>query len=211
MSSSRAKGLMFVSRSAGCPHSSLLTASNWLPVGCMSGVWISLHPMCDVLLFGWSANWCFCCWEASRGCGWPQAGWQCVAKIECLIRGYVGQNGRIALTYCPEGWAYFGILYCMWETSLVKPELVQFMHSQRCNNRVAWSCGTRSRVSKSLCSCNLAVPGLGLRNWDCILYGLLCRFLPDIVGNRFWAYVRLGPTVPILTYLLHGAESFLSS
>jgi hypothetical protein len=62
-----------------------------------------------------------------------------VAQIEYLIRGYVGQNGCIALTYCCEGWADFGILLCIWETSLVKSELVQFMHSQRCDNGVASS------------------------------------------------------------------------
>ena len=135
---------MFVSRSAGCPtaHCWLLPSDCQLNAGCNACLACEMRSIRCVMF-------CFLVGQRTgvsaagkpAGCGWPQAGWQCVAKIEYLIRGYVGQNDCIALTYCSAEWADFWILYCIWETSLVKSELVQFMHSQCSNNGVASSCG----------------------------------------------------------------------
>ena len=189
---------MFVSRSAGCP-----TAHCWLQASdCQLDAYCNACLACEIR----SIRCVMFCFLVGRrtgvsaagkpaGCGWPQAGWQCVAKIEYLIRGYVGQNGCIALTYCSEGWVDFGILYCMWETSLVKPELVQFMHSQRYNNGVASSCGTDVRGCQ-----NVFVPaiwryqvwawGTGIASYISCCVGFSPTF-KEIASGRISGWVQL--------------------
>ena len=191
---------MFVSRSAGGP-----TAHCWLLASdCQLNADCNACLACEMLSIR-CVMFCFLVGQRTgvsaagkpAGCGWPQAGWQCVAKIEYLIRGYVGQNGCIALTYCSVGWADFGILYCTWETSLVKSELFQFMHSQRCNNGVASFCGRDVRGCQkgfvpAIWRCQVWAWATGITS--CVL---LCRLQPDIHGNRFWTCVGLSATILI--------------